>query len=239
MTTVNTPPTDTADGLLIVEDLLLVLVEPRSGSIAGEGTLYYTLGGAVLVELALLGAVDTEERSTLFNGVRVRAVKGAEPSDPLLRAAYDTVAEKSRGALELLIAVGAELRGTVIDRLAARGYLATENTKVLGLFPSKRLSVARPDCQAALLGGLRAVLSDGAEPDTRTAALAALVSASGSLPQLHPAIPWSGDVYRRGKELESGSWGADAVGTAVTRTAVAIATSSAAAAVAASTSSTS
>jgi hypothetical protein len=33
-----------------------------------------------------------------------------------------------------------------------------------------------------------------------------------------PDIPWSGDVYARGKELERGEWGAAAAGEAVLRT---------------------
>jgi len=79
---------------------------------------------------------------------------------------------------------------------------------------------------------VRAVLEDGVEPDARTAALTALLSSSGTLPQLHPAITWSGAVYTRGKELEKGSWGADAVNTAIASTNAAIAASAVAVSVA-------
>ena len=218
--------------LLIVEDLLLLLLDDTTGTIAGEGTLYYTLGGAVLVELALRGAVAPDESRTLFNGIRIGAVKGELPSDPLLREAYEKVAKKPRGVQELLIDIGSSLRGEVLDRLVERGFIRREKKKVLGVFPTTRMPAQRPEYEAQLLERVRSVLVDGAEPDARTGALAALLSASGTLPQLHPGIPWSGAVYTRGKELEKGSWGAEAVNTAIAGTNAAIAASTAAASVA-------
>jgi hypothetical protein len=68
------------------------------------------------------------------------------------------------------------------------------------------------------------VLEDGASSDARTAAVIALVSASGALPSLRPAlVTWSTEVAQRAKEIENGNWGAAAVNTAVTRTAATIA----------------
>ena len=57
--------------------------------------------------------------------------------------------------------------------------------------------------------------------------LAALLSASGTLPQFHREIPWTSPVISRAKELEQGNWGADAAGAAVTRTVTAIVVNSA------------
>jgi hypothetical protein len=50
---------------LIAEDLLLLLFDPRSGTIAGEGTLFYTLAGAVLADLAAGGHIEVDEDTTL------------------------------------------------------------------------------------------------------------------------------------------------------------------------------
>jgi hypothetical protein len=61
-----------------------------------------------------------------------------------------------------------------------------------------------------LLAPVRAALVDGEEPETRTAALIALLSASNSLPAMHADIPWSGDIYTRGRKFERGDWGAKA-----------------------------
>ena len=211
--------------LLIVEDLVLLLLDDTTGTIAGEGTLYYTLGGAVLVELALRGAVRPDESRTLFNGIRIGAVEGEAPSDPLLREAYEKVARKPRGVQELLIDIGSSLRGEVLDRLVERGFIRREKGRLLGIFPTTRMPAQRPEYEARLLESVRAALVDGVEPETRTAAITALLSASGTLPQMHPGIPWSGAVYTRGKELEKGSWGAEAVATAIAMTTAAIAAS--------------
>ena len=217
---------EAATDLLIVEDLLLLLLDDKTGTIAGEGTLMYTLGGAVLVELALGGHVEADEKPTLIHGERIHAVEGKPPTDPLLLAAYEKVAEKPRGVQTLLITIGSDLRGQVLERLIQRGSIRRESKKILGIFPSTNLPTMDPEHEAALLESVRAALVDGTEADTRTAALVALLSASGTLPQFHPAIRWSGDVYTRGKEYEAGNWGAAAVSTALARTAAAIAVSS-------------
>lgn len=208
--------------LLIVEDLTLLMMDDRSGAIAGEGTLYYTLGGAVLVELGLGGHIAADENDQGLNGVKVHAVSSRTPSDPLLRAAQAKVGERVRGVQTLLIEIGTGMRETVLDRLVERGMLRQETRKTLGLFRTTSTTVADTGYKNALVEKVRAVLVDGAEPDDRTAALTGLLSASGTLPTLHRSIPWSGKVYKRAKELEQSSWGAEAVNAAVMRTVAAI-----------------
>ncbi|MEU6608400.1 GPP34 family phosphoprotein [Streptomyces shenzhenensis] len=210
------------DEMLIVEDLLLTLMDDTSGAIAGEGTLYYTLGGAVLAELALRGNVTVAEGDTGLTGLKVHAVSGRSVTDPLLRAAYRKTAERTRGVQTLLVEIGGELRSTVLDRLVERGMVSRERKRRLGLFHTTSLSVANTRHKAEVLREVRAALVDGKTPGDRTAVLIGLISASGSLPSLHRTIPWSGKVYERAKEFEKGSWGADAVNAAVMRTLVAI-----------------
>lgn len=217
--------------MLLVEDLLLLLLDDDDGHIAGEATLFYTLGGAVLVELAMTGAVDVEKGGFL-SGPKVKAVASVPPVDPLLREAYEKVAEKPRGVQSLLITLGTPLRAKVLDRLVERGHIRRESSKLLGFIPSTRMPAEGTAHEVDLMRRVRAVLVDGAVPDARTGAVAALLSASGTLPQLHRSIPWSGDVYARGKALEKGEWGAQAVSEAVVRTAVATTAGIAAAAAA-------
>ncbi|WP_428950035.1 GOLPH3/VPS74 family protein [Streptomyces sp. cg35] len=214
---------------LLVEDLLLLMMDDKSGTIAGEGTLYYTLGGAVLVELGLKGRVRVDENDAGLNGLKVHAVAGAPLIDPLLQSADGKVAERLRGVQTLLIEIGTGLRGTVLDRLVERGMLRQEKKERLGVFSSTSTTIVDTEYKKALVEKVRAVLVDNAEPDARTAALVGLLSASGTLPSLHRSIPWSGKVYRRAKELEQVSWGAEAVNSAVMRTMAAISAGSAAA----------
>lgn len=201
-----------------VEDLLLLLFDPASGTIAGEGTLFYVLGGAVLAELGARGLVAAPEDSTP-GGEILHAVDGApRPVDPLIADAFDRVSRTPTAAQVLLAAVGPGLRQPVLDRLVDRGYIHIEKRRFLGLIPTTKLLPGDITRRSELLASVREVLVDGAAPTPRIGALAALLSASGSLPTFHPEIPWSSPVIARAKQLEQGDWGAQAAEIAVTRT---------------------
>lgn len=205
---------------LLAEELMLLLFSPSSGTIAGEGTLFYLLGGALLTELAQLELVETEAAG--FRRTLVRATGIGPPGDVLLRSAWDYVAEKPRGVQTVLAAVGPPLRAPVLDRLVKRGDVTRSTRTTLGVFTSMRLGAGTTGRRADLVERVRAVLVDGVPPDPRTAALVALLSASGSLPTLHREIPWSDAVYTRAKAIERGDWGAAAAASAVTRTMTAV-----------------
>jgi hypothetical protein len=201
----------------LAEDILLLLFDPRTGTIAGEGNnLFHTLAGAVLVELAFQERIDIDERTT-FKGRQVHAA-GEAPTDPILREVWERIERKSTDVHSLILEIGPGLRARVIDRVVERGNIGRENRKALGLFNTTALVDGGTSRRADLLAPVRAALVDGDEPDPRTAALAALLAASGGLPALHKDIPWSGDVYTRGRELQRGDWGAAAVGESVQRT---------------------
>lgn len=209
---------------LIVEDVLLLLFHPSSRTIAGEGTLFYVLGGAVLAELAASGSVEVDPGAGP-GGEIVRAAAGAKaPIDPVLRAAFDHVAGTPMSAQALLALIGPGLREPILERLVRRGFVRVERRKVLGLIPTTRLEPADMTRRAGLLRDVRGVLVDGAEPSARIATIVALLSASGSLPTFDPEIPWSTPVIMRAKELERGDWGAQAAEVAVARTMTAIIT---------------
>ncbi|WP_394619339.1 GPP34 family phosphoprotein [Lentzea sp. JNUCC 0626] len=206
--------------MLIVEDLALLLMDDESGTPAAAGTLYPTMGGAVLVELALAGLVDVQDKKVVATG--------EAPDDPLLRAGYDKVTEKPRSVGSLLPRIGADTWSAVVDRLVERGLIAKEKKRVLGVFRMNTLPATDNTHEQEVRQRIHAVLVDGETPDPRTAALTALLSASGALPVLQPPLAWSGEVHRRAKELEKGNWGAEAVSTAVAVAAAGIAASTAA-----------
>ncbi|WP_061961496.1 GOLPH3/VPS74 family protein [Demequina flava] len=207
----------------IAADLMLLLFNPHKGAISGEGTLYYPLGGAVLAELALDDHVDIEDAGKHRAG-KVTAT-GSGPEDPLLREAWDRIAKKPQGAQGLLAAIGPRLRGPVLDRIVYRGDIVRTKRKVLGIFPSTKLSDGGTTRRPELVSQMQAVYLHGVDPDPRTGILAALLSASGQLHSLHREIPWSGDLKKRGKELEKASWAAEGVSTAIQSAAAVVATS--------------
>jgi hypothetical protein len=203
---------------LLVEDVLLLLFQPSSGTIAGETFLYNVLGGAVLADLALRDLTEVEESGRLIHRV---AARGVAPDDAILRASWDYLAARSRGVHATIAAIGPDLRGQVLGRVVDRGHLLRKRKKVFGFIPSQTLELGSSR-RATLLARVRATLVDGAEPDDRTAAITALLSASANLHQFDPEIPWTSSVIDRAKNLENGNWAATAAGTAVAGAMVAL-----------------
>ena len=208
---------DPPAGPLLVDDVLLLLFQPSSGTIAGENTLFYVLGGAVLAELALCGLTRVDE-----SGRRVAAI-GAEPSNDVLGSGWRYIATKPRNAQSVIAAIGPDLRAEVLDRLVDAGHLLRRRRKLMGFIPTESLTLGSGR-RAELLARVRTTLVDGADPDTRTGATIALLSASANLHRFDPDIPWTSSVITRAKDLENGSWSATAAGMAVTRTTVAVIT---------------
>jgi pimeloyl-ACP methyl ester carboxylesterase len=166
-------------GPLIAEDVVLLLLHDGIGPPATATTLLHALGGAVLVDLAHRGRVGVD-------GPTVVAL-GDPPADPVLRAGHATVARWPRTVRSLVPELGAELWEPVVDRLVERGRLRRERTRPLGLHPVTVRPPADPHHEAALRAHLRAVREGGGRPDVRTAAVLALLSASGALPTLRRA----------------------------------------------------
>jgi hypothetical protein len=221
----GTAVTATTTQPLIAEDLLLLLFDPQSGSIRGEGNpLFHILAGAVLTELAIEGQVEIDERLTL-RGRQVRAI-GTPPIDPILHKTWARLDGRPADVHSLILEIGPHLRAAFIERLVERGRITVEKKKMLGFIPTTAMVDGGTSHRTELLNAVRPVFLVGADPDQRTGALAALMSASGVLPMFDREIAWSGAVYTRGIQLQKGDWGAAAASEAVARTAAAILTSS-------------
>ncbi|PWD49432.1 GPP34 family phosphoprotein [Serinibacter arcticus] len=203
--------------MLIAEDVMLLLLDDATGSVAGSSAVHYTLGGAVLVELALAERVWIEPSGSAWRTARVHPVPGAPPlADPLLQGALGIVAEKPRSAQDLVNRLGKGLREHVAERLVNRGLVRRETTNVLGLFPSTRWPAQDARHEQELRGTLELVLARGAVPDARTGAVVALLSAAD---QAHRVLGYPGiaprDVKARAKVIAEGDWAAKAVKDAV------------------------
>lgn len=204
---------------LLVEDVMLLLFQPDSGTIAGENILFYVLGGAVLGDLAFQQRIEVRSSGALTN--RVHALAATGRPDELLVPGLEFIEQKPHNVQTVLAAIGPNLRAPVLDRLVECGDVTRARGKALGIFPATKLALGS-DRRAGLIERIRAVLIDGDAPDARTAANIALLSASGTLPQFDREIPWSGELYTRAKAIEQGDWGARAASAAVTRTMMAI-----------------
>ncbi|MEO9322880.1 GPP34 family phosphoprotein [Nocardioides sp. C4-1] len=218
---------------LLAEDLLLLLLDDESGKPTGWVDLQTVLGGAVLADLALAGLVEVEEKASVWRSAKVHAVGDRVPDDAVLAGALQTVAAKERSAQDLVGRLGKDLDDTLARRLADRGILEREDSRVLGIFSRTRWPAADTTREAVVRRALTAALAHGEEPDPHTRGLVALLHA---VDQAHKVVDVDGvskrDVKRRAKELAEGDWASkavrDAIQASVAATTAAIAATTAA-----------
>lgn len=200
---------------LIAEDLLLLLLNDEKGTVSESASPRTVLGGALLIELAMAGAITVEEKTSFWKTAKVHA-GDQPPEDPILRAAHASVAEKERSAQDLVERLGKGVKEQLADRLAERGILERREGKVLGLFPRTTWPVVDSTHEEQVRRAVTAALVEGAEPDERTGALIALLHA---VDRAHKTVPHegmsSGEVRKRAKEIARGDWAAKAVKDAI------------------------
>ena len=199
-------------GALVVEDLALLMFNPRNGAVVGDGLpFFHVLAGAVLIDLLLQDRLSLEQER---HGMRqVRTVGGTRPDLEVLATAWDEIDRKPMDIYAMVLVLGPRLREPVLDLLVARGHLRREPGR--GLLRIPTLAENNGTRRNHLVATMRAVLNDGAEPDAHTAAIAALLSASGQLASMHADIPWSGAVHANAMKLQRSAWAATAAGQAV------------------------
>ena len=215
---------------LIAEDLLLLLLDDRKGTLTGVAPIQTVLGGAVLAELALTEHVVVSEKTGVWKKAKVRPSGAPPPDDPVLREALEKVAEKERAADDLVDRLGKGLKDRLAERLAEAGILERREGKVLGLFPRTRWPEADATHERDVRRALTSALVQGLSPDARTATLIALLSA---IDRPHKAVDHEGmparAVKKRAKEIAKGDWAAKAVKDAIAASTTAVVTVTAAA----------
>ncbi len=211
---------------LIGEDLLLLLLDDESGKVRYGSYLQPGVGGALLVELALAGAVEVTPGEGWLSRAKVTPTGERPPQDPVLAASWAKINEKPRTAQDLVGRLGKDQRDVLLDRLADRGLLRRSEGRVLGLFPRTTWPAQDSDHETALRQQLADVLVHGAVPEARTAALVGVLSA---MDVAHRIIDDEGigrrAVKSRAKQVAEGDWAAKAVKDAITATQAAVAAS--------------
>lgn len=208
---------------LIAEDLVLLLLDDESGKLRNATYLDTGIGGALLVELALLGNVEVVARDGWWSRSKVVPTSAPLPSDPTLRTALETVQDKERTAQDLVGRLGRNRREPLLARLEGAGILRREEGRVMGLFPTTRWPAVDSRHEADVRRSLADALLRGAQPDQRTAALVSLLHA---LDLVHRVVETDGlparELKTRAKEIADGDWAAKAVKDAVTAAQAAI-----------------
>jgi Golgi phosphoprotein 3 (GPP34) len=194
--------------MTLAEDLVLLLLDPRTGRAVVDSTsLDRAIGGALLLDLS------TQERITADGGgarARLSVVDAAPTGDPLLDTALARL-DKPLRAQKAVERLARGTRTTVLERLAERGLVRHERNRLLGILP---ISTWTPgDATKELRGRVAAVLRDGAQPDQH---LALLISLLHAVKAEHKIVDGPRRQLRaRAAEVADGEWAGQAVRKAV------------------------
>jgi Golgi phosphoprotein 3 len=183
--------------LTMPEEIMLLLLDDETGKPVGlpgpAGDL--ALAGAVLMELALAGRIDTDLDAlsvarrdpvgdTLLDGVLARLAGAPAP-----RTSRWWIGEIARDA--------AALRAGVTERLVAAGVLRRQEDRFLWVFPERRYPKTEGRGETAeVRARLRGVILDDDIPDPRDALLIGLARATGLVPLLLSAEEAAGAARR-------------------------------------------
>lgn len=199
---------------LLAEDLLLLLLDDRRGSLLVDSTSADSaLAGAVLLELALEGRIDVAGEGSSVKKGRLYALDRDPLGDPVLDRALARIAVEQRKPESWVPKLAKGLRQDMLRRAQDDGAVSASEDTVLGVFHRTRYPQADGTGEHDLVLELKAAL-DGAEPAPRAAALIALLSA---VDVVHKAVPGveKKQARTRAREISEGNWAADAVTAAV------------------------
>jgi Golgi phosphoprotein 3 (GPP34) len=203
--------------MLIAEEFLLLCLDDLTGRAVGADKIVPALGGALLVELALLERISiSPDEEGLWKRRRVTITSTKPTDDPVLDDAISYIAADEGKKLQELITPLAwhpmtkGVYASLLRRLAAAGVLTEQHGHILGIFPTTSWPTVDATAETELRARLRSALVDGLTPTERTVALIGLLHATGHILR---AVPDAEQklVKRRAKELAEGDWAARAV----------------------------
>lgn len=169
--------------LTMPEEILLLLLDDETGKPVGlpGPASDLALAGAILMELALAGRIDTDLDRLLV--VQKRPTGDAVLDGVLERLSAAGTVRTSRWWIQDLARTGAALRAMVLERLVAGGVLRRIEDRFLWVFPERRYPKAEGRAETAeVRRRLRGVLLEDDIPDPRDALLIGLARSTGLVP---------------------------------------------------------
>lgn len=168
------------------EEIVLLTLDDGSGEVLGRQGLSaaLALAGAVLMELSLLGRVDTDRDRLLLPSA---APTADVVLDEALRALSLDPPANTGFALAALARGDAERRAALLEKLVAEGLLRREKGGFLRLFSTRYPKAAGREEVAAVRERLRALVLGSEIPEPRDALMLGLARATGLLPLLFSA----------------------------------------------------
>ncbi|MFC7934301.1 GOLPH3/VPS74 family protein [Streptomyces cinereoruber] len=197
----------------LAEEIMLLSLDDESGAAKEKQSAAWAVAGGILLDLVLAGRVAVD-------GGRLRVADRTPTDVPLLderlRRITEWAGRRSRApkTTEWLTKDYAKAVKATTESLRGRGLVRAEQRKVMGLFPVTRYPEADGSVERELRDRLRAVVLDGAEPDTRTAGLLALVHGAKLHRVAFPDVPRK-EIAPRLEEIAAGQWASEDVRRAI------------------------
>lgn len=197
-------------GVLIAEELLLLVTSPEGKWLARSDAVPLALAGGVLAELAMLGKVGVDDRD------RIRLLDTTPAGDQVLDEAVAVFAEmEGRRPKHALGKVAKGLGDRLYDRLVAAGIVEIHKVPIL---PIRHFPLRDPNARRRIWDEVAAVLRGQRQPDARTGTLIGLAVAAGCVVSVFEpdtvGVPHK-QLQRRAQQVADGEWATDAVGRAV------------------------
>lgn len=165
----------------IPEELLLLALDPTTGTTAQPQSLDLGLAGAQLVELALAGRIAPD-------GDRIAVVMARPTGDPTLDSALELLRRRGSPvrAVHWIGGPRLGLRQTYLTHLERCGMVHAVAGQMCGVLPTTRYQATETAISREIRARLDNAIRTGVPPDPRTAALAALAHAVGLGKHLYP-----------------------------------------------------
>ncbi|MFD3540662.1 GPP34 family phosphoprotein [Streptomyces sp. NPDC058662] len=206
--------------ITLAEEIMLLSLDGASGAVRERQSVSWAVAGGLLLELVLAERVAVTGQYL--------APAGTTPTgDPLLDGRVRLIEAWLRGrdkrrVTDWLTKDRTPSLGAAFDSLRGRGLVAGEQHRAPGAAPVGRRPGTDGSYEGALRARLAAVVLDGAEPDTRTAGLIALIHSARLHGLAFPDLP-ARQVAPRLAETAAGHWASERVRTAIRDTQAAMA----------------
>ncbi|MEU7433864.1 GPP34 family phosphoprotein [Streptomyces sioyaensis] len=198
--------------ITLAEEIMLLSLDDESGSAKQRSAAGWAVSGGILLELVLARRVSVA-------GKHLALTDTTPTGDQLLDSRTALIETWLRGrkkgrVTEWLTKDQAKSVGAALESLCQRGVVVEEKRKALGVFPIRLYPEADGAVEAELRERLRAVVLGGAEPDTRTAGLIALIHSAKLHRLAFPDSPRK-EVAARMAQVAAGQWAAESVHAAI------------------------
>ncbi len=166
---------------MLAEDLLMLLYDPGTGRpLIHSSKVDLALGGAVLAELIERQRIELTEPHRVTKNRTVIVVDPAPTGDDVLDETLQLIAARPSTRSHIVVSkISRGVRGRLLDRLAGRGMLRSQDSRFAGVFPTRTWPAVDPGHTNEIKQHLHQVLRGGRPPTRQEAAVISLLHAVG------------------------------------------------------------